>query len=143
MYGDVLALSGAIFVAVYTLIGKIQRKQLSTTIYTFLVYTSCLITLLLMAGATKTPIIGYSSKEIFIGLGLAVCCTILGHSVCSWSLKYCSPAYVSSCKLCEPVFATILAILIYAEMPNLLQIAGGLIIIAGVLLYSRYEIINT
>lgn len=142
VYGDVLALLGAVFVAVYTLIGKTQRRHLSTTIYTFLVYTACLITLVIMAGITRTPLLGYDKKEIWIGLALAVCCTILGHSVYSWCLKYISPAYISSCKLCEPVFATIVAVFIYGEIPKLIQIVGGIIIIGGVLLYSKFEKIN-
>lgn len=143
LYGDLLALLGAIFVAVYTLIGKMQRKHLSTVIYTFLVYTACFFTLIIMAGASKTPIFGYGKKEIMIGLLLSVCCTLLGHSIYSWSLRYISPSYVSACKLCEPLFATLMAIMIYREIPIMMQVIGGVIIIVGVLLYTKYEKINT
>lgn len=142
LYGDLLALLGAIFVAVYTLIGNMQRQHLSTVIYTFLVYTACFITLVIMAGASHTPIFGYGGKELMIGLLLAICCTLLGHSVYSWSLKYISPSYVSACKLCEPLFASIMAIIIYREIPVFMQIVGGFIIIAGVLLYTKFEKIN-
>jgi drug/metabolite transporter (DMT)-like permease len=143
LYGDLLALLGAVFVAVYTLIGKMQRKHLSTVIYTFLVYTACFFTLIIMALASRTPILGYGKKEIMIGLLLSVFCTLLGHSVYSWSLRYITPSYVSACKLCEPLFATIMAILIYSEIPVMMQVIGGVIIIVGVILYTKYEKINT
>ena len=36
-YGDLLSLSAAVAVAVYTLIGRIVREALSTTVYTYMV----------------------------------------------------------------------------------------------------------
>jgi len=41
LYGDILALLGAIAIAAYTLIGRVLRAKLSTTVYTFLVYGAC------------------------------------------------------------------------------------------------------
>ena len=41
LYGDVLALLAAVAVAVYTLIGRVVREKLSTTVYTYMVYTAC------------------------------------------------------------------------------------------------------
>ena len=38
LYGDILALLAAIAVAVYTLIGRIVRQEVSTGVYTFIVY---------------------------------------------------------------------------------------------------------
>lgn len=139
LYGDGLALLGAIMVAVYTLIGKKQRDHLSTTVYTFITYSACFITLLLFDFFTDTAIYGYGMKEIILGLLLGISCTLLGHSVFSWCLKYLSPSFVSSAKLLEPVFASTLAIFIYREIPEILQIIGGIIVIGGVYLYSKYE----
>ena len=41
LYGDILALLAAIAIAAYTLIGSRVREKLSTTAYTFLVYSAC------------------------------------------------------------------------------------------------------
>lgn len=139
LYGDVLALLGAVMVAVYTLIGKKQRGHLSTTIYTFITYCACFVSLLIFDAATGTPIYGYGMKEIILGLLLGISCTLLGHSIFSWCLKYLSPSLVSSAKLLEPVFASILAVFIYKEMPSMLQVIGGIIVIGGVYLYSKSE----
>ena len=125
LYGDFLALLAAIAVAVYTLIGRIARATASTTVYTYLVY-----------GLSLT---GYGSSGIVVGFLLAVFSTILGHSIFSWCLKFLSPAFVSASKLCEPAVAAVFAAFLFHEIPKPLQILGGLVIIAGVIAYSRVE----
>ncbi len=139
LYGNILALAAAVFVALYTLIGRIQRGYLSTTIYTFLTYLACFLTLLVMALASGTPLAGYGGREWLIGLGLAVLCTLMGHSLFSWCLKYLSPAYVSAAKLCEPVFSGALAVPLFGEIPAPMQLLGAAIILGAVLLYTWAE----
>ena len=137
--GDLLAVFAAVAVAAYTLIGQVQRARQSTTVYTFLTYTACLAALLTMDLATGTPVLGWGIREAGIGLLLALFCTLLGHSLFSWSLKWLSPAYVSAAKLCEPVFASALGLLLFGESIGLLQAAGSAAVLAGVLLYTRAE----
>lgn len=139
LYGNLLALAAAFFVALYTLIGKIQRGYLSTTIYTFLTYLSCFLTLLLMAVGSGTPLTGYGGREWLIGLGLAVLCTLMGHSLFSWCLKYLSPAYVSAVKLCEPVCGRPAGGASVWGDPHPLQLLGGAVILGAVLLYTWAE----
>ena len=137
--GDLLAVAAAVFVAAYTLIGQVQRGHQSTTVYTFLTYASCLAALLCMDLFTGTPILGWGLREAAVGLLLAVFCTLLGHSLFSWSLKWLSSAYVSAAKLCEPVFASILGFFLFREAIRPLQALGALIVLAGVFLYTRAE----
>ena len=139
LYGNLLALFAAAAVSLYTLIGRVQRGRLSTTAYTFLTYGACLAALLVLDVATGTPLVGYGGREWLIGLGLAVLCTLLGHSLFSWCLKYRSPAYVSAAKLCEPVFAGLLAVPLFGEIPSPLQLLGAGLILGAVLLYARAE----
>ena len=137
--GDLLAVLAAAAVAVYTLIGQVQRSRQSTTVYTFLTYTACLLVLLALDAATGTPVLGWGLREVGVGLLLAVFCTLLGHSLFSWSLKWLSPAYVSAAKLCEPVFASVLGLLLFGEGIGPLQGAGAAAVLAGVLLYTKAE----
>lgn len=139
LWGDLLAVACAVCIAVYTLIGRVKRGTMSTTVYTFFTYLSCLVTLLILDGITGTPVTGWPLKEHLIGIGLAVLCTLLGHSLFSWSLKYLSPSYVSAAKLCEPIFSSALAIPLFGEVPAPIQLAGAVIILAGVLLYTLAE----
>lgn len=139
LYGDILSLMAAIAVAIYVLIGRVVRKTASTTVYTYIVYCSCAAVLLLMCLLQGNALWGYGISGILVGLLLAVFSTILGHSIFSWCLKYFSPSFVSASKLCEPVAAAILAGFLFGEIPTAMQITGGILILGGVLYYSRLE----
>ena len=133
--GTLLAITGAMATSVYTLIGRSERKHMSTTAYTFLVYTSAAVTLLLSALLSGAPLTGYPPTDYLRIFSMTVCCTMLGHSVYSWALKYISAAFISTAKLGEPIFATLLGVLIISEIPKLNQIIGGIIVIFGILIY--------
>ena len=139
LYGDILALLAAIAVAVYTLIGRVVREKLSTTVYTYMVYTACAAVLVVTCICQGSSLFAYGWSAVIVGLLLAVFSTILGHSIFSWCLKYFSPAFVSASKLCEPVVAAIMAGFLFGELPGWLQVIGGALILGGVLWYSRIE----
>jgi len=139
LYGDILALVSAVAVAVYTLLGRIVRNNVSTSVYTYVVYVSCAAVLLGTCMVQSYPLFGYGMSAVIVGLLLSVFSTILGHSIFSWCLKYFSPAFVSASKLCEPVAASIMAVFLFRELPSVLQIFGGAMIIGGVYYYSKME----
>lgn len=139
LYGDILSLLAAVAVAAYVLLGRVVREHLSTTVYTYIVYTACAAVLLVTCLVQGTGLLDYGGSPIVVGLLLAVFSTILGHSIFSWCLKYFSPSFVSASKLCEPVAAAILAGFLFGEIPTILQLAGGVLILGGVLYYSGIE----
>jgi len=139
LYGDILSLLGAIAVAVYTLIGRIVREKVSTTVYTYVVYSSCAVVLVLTCLLQGHALFDYGVSAIIVGLLLAIFSTILGHSIFSWCLKYFSPAFVSASKLCEPVVAAVFAGFLFGEVPGGLVFLGGAMILGGVLYYSKLE----
>ena len=139
LYGDILSLLAAIAVAVYTLLGRIVREDQSTTVYTYLVYGSCTAVLLSLCALQRYPLFSYGSSALIVGLLLALFSTILGHSIFSWCLKFFSPSFVSASKLCEPVFAAALACVLFGEIPSILQLLGGTLILGGVYAYSKIE----
>ena len=139
LYGDILALVAAIAVAVYTLIGRVARATVSTTVYTYLVYVASAVTLVILTFAQGYTLAGHGTDGWVIGLLLAVFSTILGHSIFSWCLKYLSPTFVSASKLCEPVVAAGFAAVLFGEIPGAVQVVGGAVIIGSVLFYSLIE----
>ncbi len=139
LYGDILALLAAVAVAVYTLIGGVVREKVSTTVYTYIVYVSCMVVLLVACIVQGHNIFGFGLSAPVVGLLLSLFSTILGHSIFSWCLKYFSPSFVSASKLCEPVVSALFAAFIFAEIPTFLQIAGAMLVLGGVLFYSLIE----
>lgn len=137
LQGDLIALAGALCVCVYTMLGAVCRETLSTTVYTYLVYLSAAGTLLAAAALRGTPLGGYGPVNLLTGLGLAVFCTLLGHSVFSWGLKYLPPAFISTAKLLEPVLSSLYGLFLFGERPGGLAVLGGGMILLGIALYSR------
>lgn len=135
--GDVIALAGALCMAVYTMLGAVCRRELSTTVYTTLVYSAATATVLTAALAGGQALAGWGPVNLLAGLGMAVFCTLLGHSVFSWGLKYLPPAFISTAKLLEPVFASVWGLFLFKERPGVLVILGGALILLGIGLYSR------
>ncbi|WP_326906724.1 DMT family transporter [Sedimentibacter sp. MB31-C6] len=135
MLGNFLAFMGAIFVAGYLVIGGIVRKNLNAGTYVFIVYTASTIVLFLICLLTDTPLYPYSLKEFVIFIALAFSCSILGHTVYNYLMKYISATLISVSTLTEPIFSSALALIIFKEIPSMSTFIGGTIIISGVLYY--------
>ncbi|MCI8515070.1 MAG: DMT family transporter [Lachnospiraceae bacterium] len=137
--GDFLSLLGAVCITGYTLIGRRERERLSNTAYTYLTYGFCALALLFLDGVTGTPVTGWGVREIGIGFCLGFFCTLLGHSLFNWCLKYLNPAYVAAAKLCEPIAASVIAVFLFGEIPSALQFFGASVLLAGVFAYAGLE----
>lgn len=135
--GNILALAGAVFVAGYFMIGRKLRKDLSLITYTTLVYGSAAVFLLAAALLVGLPIGGYAPAIYGWGLLLALIPQIIGHSSLNWSLKYLPASYVSVAVLGEPVGSSILAMIFLKETPTPLEVAGAVLILAGILISSQ------
>jgi len=137
LQGDLLALAGAFFVSVYMLVGRTVRKEVSLPLYAFTVYGISSVVLLILDMGTRSALYPYAPREFFIFFLLALVCTIGGHTVFNWALRYVKPSFVSTAVLGEPVFASILALLIFREKPSLFTLLGGLLVITGIFFFIR------
>lgn len=124
-----LAVMGTSFSSVFT--------RLSTAPSMVLVLYRMTAAALLLA-VTKTPYFGYAPVNWLCAGGMVIFCTFLGHSVFSWGLKYLSPASVSTLQMMEPVGASVWGLLLFHEVPGILVIVGGILVIGGIVLYCRY-----
>lgn len=134
-YGDMLALIACALITTYLLFGQDVRKRLSLITYTFVVYSISTITLffyVLIKGESFGP---YPESDWFWFIMLALISNLLGHTLFNWSLKWVSTNVISIAILFEPVGASILAYYVFHETLSLSQIAGGLIVISGILLF--------
>ena len=134
--GNALALLGAITASIYYLSGRRLRTGLGLWPYVAVVYGACFASLAVMATAAGVDLAPQPAREIWIFLGLAVGPMLLGHTAMNYALRY-RPAYVVNLTvLTEPVGATLIAAALpgIREIPPLSTIAGGAVIIAGVVL---------
>ncbi len=140
--GDILALMGAIFAAVYLIIGRRLRANLDNLSYIFPVYSIAAIVLLIMSLYSGENLSDYSLNTWLIFLLLALIPTIVGHSLYNWLLKYVPAHMVAMTILGEPIGATLLAILFFSQIPGPWTIIGGLMILSGIFIVLRRKIEN-
>jgi drug/metabolite transporter (DMT)-like permease len=137
--GDLLALLGAVSASGYLLVGRRVRTRMSLTLYVGIAYVVAALVLLGIAGATRTRLTGFPlAGYLWVAL-VAAGPQLLGHTAYNWALKYVSATFVTVTLLAEPVGATLLAIAFLAQVPSTLRIAGGVCILAGILLAARAE----
>jgi drug/metabolite transporter (DMT)-like permease len=136
LLGSILALTGAVAVAVYLVIGRKLRAKLSLLPYIWLVYSCAAIILLLVVAITGTTITGYSSQGYLWLVALALIPQLIGHSSFNYALKYFAATWVGIINQLEPVLSAVAAIIVFQEIPAPLQILGSVAILAGVILAS-------
>ena len=139
LLGDLLALGGALTAALYFVAGRRLRASLSLWPYVGLVYGTCLVVLLVLVAATGAPLAPQPPRELAIFAALAIGPMLLGHTGLNWALKH-SPAYVVNLTLLgEPVGATLIAATLpgIRELPGPATLAGGAVVLAGILLTAR------
>ena len=137
-FGNMLAVVGAITVAVYVLIGRSLRTTgVGVLPYSIVVYASAVATLAPAALYTGAPLWGYSGETWFWLWVMTLGPQILGHTVLNWALKYVEASIVSGTVLAEPVISALLAWLILSEKPGIATVSGGAVVLFGLFLLLR------
>src|SRR5690625_3581564 len=135
LFGDILALLGAVTVTGYFLIGQQLRRSQSLMTYTFIVYGSSSIVLFIYNVVLNNSFVAYPANHWLLFLALAIIPTFLGHSLFNWALKWLSTATISMAIVFEPIGASILAYFILGEVVTPMQWLGGSIVIFGLFLF--------
>ena len=134
LVGDLLALAGAAFVAVYFVIGDRLRASLPTPVYAGWTYGFAAAFVAPMALASGVSLVALDGRA-----WVAVAATVLGpqlagHTVLNGLLKDLGSVTVSLALLLEPFGSSLLAWLLFAELPPLAVIAGAPLVVAGLAL---------
>ncbi|NOT03742.1 MAG: EamA family transporter [Anaerolineales bacterium] len=137
MWGNFLALLGALTVTGYLIIGRKLRSRVSLVPYIFMVYGMAAIALIVIMLISGNSPFGYAPKTYGWIFLLAALPQLIGHSTYNWALKYLPAALVAVMTLGEPIGSAILAFFILNETPTLATLFGGALILAGIYLASR------
>jgi drug/metabolite transporter (DMT)-like permease len=147
LLGNALAVVGAITAAGYVLAGRSLRQRIALIPYVTVVYGVCVLVLggLTLARYGPVAFVGYPgagggldstalypASEWLLFLGMAVGPGIFGHTVINWALAHVESSVVSVSLLGEPVGSTLLALVLLNEVPTLLTLAGGVVVLTGI-----------
>lgn len=139
LYGNALAILGAVMAAGYVLAGRSLRQRVALIPYVTVVYGACTLALLVAAIASNAPLAGYPMREWALFVGLAVGPGVFGHTVVNWALAHLDSSVVSVSLLGEPVGATVLAWALLGEAPGALTVLGGTVVLAGIVITARAQ----
>ena len=134
--GNVLALFGAVFLALYFMLSTECRKVLSTQAFTCIVYPVTGLVALAASVFTGAALTGYGSVNYLMALCLAVFPTLLGHSLYSYCLRFLPTPTVSTIMLLDAVFAILWGFLFFGDGVSAAGAAGCVLAIGGVVWFS-------
>lgn len=129
--GNLLAVAGAVTVAAYQVIGRGLRDALPLHAYVLGVWSTAAATLALFALALGVPLAPFPPRTWLVFLALALVPTIGGHGLVNKSLRSLPAPTVGLFLLGEPLGASLLALLLFGEMPGPWTLAGGAVVLAA------------
>lgn len=131
--GNALALSGAVAMAGYLLLGR-RLQRLETGDYVAVVYGGAALFLVLSCLASGTPLTGFRSRDwLWLAL-LALIPQGIGHTLLNWAMRRAPARLVSLAILGEPLGTSLLAMWLLHEVPGALQLSGAALILVGLVL---------
>lgn len=137
LMGDGLALLGAIAASGYFLVGRKMRKSQDLFSYILPVYSTAALALIVFSLAFHESFFGYTRSTYLYLLLLALVPQLIGHTTFNWALKYLPASMVAITILGEPVGSVILAYFILGEGLTSWKVAGGVLILSGILIALR------
>lgn len=139
--GDAFALLAAVFASGYLMLGrKLLGSGSGWLPYITVTYSTAAVVLLAAVFVTGEALGGYTGRTFGFLVLLALLPQLIGHTAVNRSLGHLPAIVVSIAVLGEPVGATILAAIFIDEDPTLVQLGGGLLVLAGVAIGIRGDV---
>ena len=149
LFGDFLAFIGAAAAGAYLFIARLVRsdreEEPGVPLQKYLppVFAISALGLLVLCLVSGQPL-GPFQRETWIALLLlGLVPTVIGHSLLNWSTRYLSALAVNISLVGEPIGASLLAYLLFTELPSIgLLVGSPLLILAVILVYLRPPVVR-
>lgn len=136
LLGNALALTGAICVAPYFIIGRALRERLSLLAYVTLVYSAAALALLIVWMFSGVPMPSDGLRGLTWVMLLALVPQLIGHTSFNWSLRRLPAVYATVPVLGEPVGSSVLAVIFLGETISLPMVIGAALVLTGIAMMS-------
>ncbi|MEA2089176.1 MAG: DMT family transporter [Thermoproteota archaeon] len=138
--GDLEALSAAFVEALYLNYGRKIRSKLSLFSIMLPIYLVAAFTVWLLCSLTGCPVnFSVQPNYIFFLVGLGILPTAIAHTLYFSSLSNLQSFETATLALLEPIGATLLGLLIFAEAPAALFVLGAFLVLCGILSVAKGE----
>lgn len=139
LYGDLMALLGAIMASCYYLVGRKVRGEIDLLSYILPVYAIAALVPAIASLPGSPDVTGYRTSTYIYILLLAAVPQLIGHGAINWCLRYVTATTVAIFILGEPIGASILAYVVQGEAIKPMQALGGGLILLGVAVATLTE----
>lgn len=135
--GNTLAIIASFFYAGYLLIAQIGREKSGTLSFTMFSALSSTATLYVVCLLRHEKLTGFSYESWAALLALGLITHVVGWLSINYALGHIKASIASVTLLGQPVITALAAIPILGETLGINQIAGGVLILAGIYLVNR------
>jgi drug/metabolite transporter (DMT)-like permease len=138
--GDLMALAAGFFYAGYLLSTQRGRESLDPLSYMTIMVISASLFSLIINFILGFDFSGYSQQSWLVFLLLALVSQILGYMSVSYALGHLPASVVAPTMIGQPILTTLLAIPLLGELPQTIQLLGGIVTLAGIyLVHNSYN----
>ena len=137
LWGDALALVGAVFSAAYVSVAERVRKTVDTSTMTFVLYAVSALTILPLVFVFGQQLVGFDAQAWALILAVTLGAQLLGHSMMTRVLSSTSATVVSLAILFEMPGATLVAAIWLGQVPPLALLTAAALILAGLVIVIK------
>ena len=135
--GDLMASTAAIFYASYMLSTQRGRRHIDPIRYTWMAGVAASAAMVFINLFLGNSFFGYDATTWLIFLATAIVSQTIGYISISYALGHLPARVVSPTLIGQPIMTAILAIPLLSETPNLVQVIGGLVALAGIYIVNQ------
>ncbi|MEK9897482.1 MAG: DMT family transporter [Actinomycetota bacterium] len=137
LWGDALALVGAVFSAAYVSVAERVRKTVDTSTMTFVLYAVSALTILPLVFVFGQQLVGFDAQAWALILAVTLGAQLLGHSMMTRVLSSTSATVVSLAILFEMPGATLVAAIWLGQVPPLALLPAAALILVGLVIVIK------
>jgi drug/metabolite transporter (DMT)-like permease len=134
--GDGLAFASSIFYAGYFLVTQVGRRTGSLWRFSWAIYAISAVILFGYNLISGIPVVGYPAKTYLVFVAIGIFCQAIGYTSIVYALGHLPASIVSPTMVAQIVLTSLLAIPLTREGLTLVQVLGGIVVIAGILMVN-------
>jgi drug/metabolite transporter (DMT)-like permease len=140
LLGDLICFGSMLTYTGYLAFGRQFKDRISLWLYLVPLYFMAGLICLLCALPWVNPIKPYTLTNVLCIVGLGLVPTVFGHTIMNYSMQHFRGQVVSVINLGQPIFAGLLAFLIFNERPLPIYYLAAVLILAGavIVIFSSY-----
>lgn len=140
LLGAALALAGSVAIGAYLILVREIRDDFGTRAIVTRTYGWSAAVLVAAALFARQPPPAPTATAAWGGIAaMALVSQLLGHTGINASLRWFTPSAISFASLIEPVFAAVLALVLFGEAVSPLAVVGGLLLLGSIAIVLHDE----